>query len=313
MLLALDLKHLLLLRELAETGTMVEAAERLHVSPSALTHRLREAERRLGVLLAVKRGRRLMLTRSGARLAHAAKQIVHDARQSELDAVRIGTGVTNVVRVTSGFYSEYSWFPELMRRLKKADPGLLLEIVPDAWNHPMAALESGAIDLAIMPAAEKPEGFEAAELFEDELVLVAANSHRLAKREHVEARDLKDQTYIAYWFSSRTVRGFENDRFFGPAGIRPANYMSVESLDAVKELVSADLGVTILAKSVLRSDFAMKRFSSARLTKDGLPLTWFAVARPDQWKNAGVAAVVRELVKIPSRSFGRGQASRAAR
>ncbi|TIP81702.1 MAG: LysR family transcriptional regulator, partial [Mesorhizobium sp.] len=134
MRLYLDFKHLLLLAELADTGSMVEAAERLHVSPSALTHRLREAESRLGVLLAARDGRHLILTPAGRSLAKAARSLVQDLYNAEQAAKRIGQGVTSLVRMACGYYNDYRWFPAVVKSAAAIDPGLQLELVPHVWD-----------------------------------------------------------------------------------------------------------------------------------------------------------------------------------
>jgi LysR family transcriptional regulator for metE and metH len=277
---------------------MVEAAEKLHVSPSALTHRLREAERRLGVVLATKRGRRLLLTAAGNRLAFTARHVLETIQQSEIEASHLGAGISSVVRLASGFYNEYHWLPNLLKRVRAKDAKVLLELVPDAWNRPLASLEAGTIDIVILPAATAPEGFESLELFGDELVLLMAKKHSLAGRKFVNATDIRDYTFVAYWFSTEAVSGFENDRFFGPAKMRPIRYLNVESLDAVKEIVAAGLGVTIVSQWAVRTALRSGTFSYARLTESGIPIRWFAVTKSDASSNPAVRMVLSELAGV---------------
>jgi LysR family transcriptional regulator for metE and metH len=65
---ALELRHLELVRAVAEEGSLSRAALRLHVTPSALSHQLRDAEERLDVKLFDRVGRRLRLSAAGERL-----------------------------------------------------------------------------------------------------------------------------------------------------------------------------------------------------------------------------------------------------
>ena len=57
--------HLTLLRNLAQTGSLAAAAEKLHLTQSALTHSIRKLEQITGVTLWEKQGRKLQLTAAG--------------------------------------------------------------------------------------------------------------------------------------------------------------------------------------------------------------------------------------------------------
>ena len=81
----LDIKHLTMLRAIAETGSITAAANQLGVTQSALSHRLREAERRLDLPLLLRQPGQTTLSPEGLRLRALADQIVEDLAQLEME------------------------------------------------------------------------------------------------------------------------------------------------------------------------------------------------------------------------------------
>ena len=80
----LELRHLATLQAIDEAGSLVEAAERLHVTQSALSHQLKDLEHRLGVALIVRRTRPIRFTTAGGRVLALARQVLWNVRQQEV-------------------------------------------------------------------------------------------------------------------------------------------------------------------------------------------------------------------------------------
>ena len=68
----LEIRHLKTLHALRETDSLVEAAERLHLTQSALSHQFKELEERLGLQLFVRKTRPVRFTSAGLRLLQLA-------------------------------------------------------------------------------------------------------------------------------------------------------------------------------------------------------------------------------------------------
>ena len=81
----LEVRHLSLVNEIAATGSVTRAAERLHLTQSALSHQLRDIESRLGLQLFLRLGKRMVLTPAGRararrRAARARRDRPHRGR-----------------------------------------------------------------------------------------------------------------------------------------------------------------------------------------------------------------------------------------
>src|SRR4051812_12127513 len=80
---ALELRHHRLLVAVAECGSLAAAARVLHLTASALSHQLRDAEQRLGVAIFQRRHRRLLLTAAGEELLRGSRRVLAEAEHAE--------------------------------------------------------------------------------------------------------------------------------------------------------------------------------------------------------------------------------------
>lgn len=294
MSLRLDLRHYETVVAITDLGTMTAAAEHLHSSQSALSHRLAEAERRLGTPL-FERGprRRLLPTRAGLMVHQTASRALADLERSEQLLVSEGRSILATVRIAVGSYDCYHWFPGFLHDVRAHHSTIDLQLVV-VDDQPSAHLASGRADLVIAPGT--PEGvFETRALFLDELVLCVAPRHRLAGRRVVEATDLADESYLTY--NPRPAPGFEFDRFIGPAGSYPRTVTVVEQTNAIAELVAADAGVSILSRWALAPMIDAGRISEVRCGPKGLPLEWNALVRPSEAEGSPARTIADELAR----------------
>ncbi len=79
----LEIRHLKLVAAIAETGSVTLAGNRLHLTQSALSHQLRDAEEQLGVPLFERRNRKMALTAAGERLLQSARTVLDELARVE--------------------------------------------------------------------------------------------------------------------------------------------------------------------------------------------------------------------------------------
>src|SRR3954462_9479459 len=100
----LELRHLEMLVVLAETGSVTQTSQRLRITQSAVTHRITEAQRRLGVRLVKKVGRRVLLTPAAQRLQDVAARCLEEVARAEQDIVAQFGRSVEVVRFGQAVY-----------------------------------------------------------------------------------------------------------------------------------------------------------------------------------------------------------------
>src|SRR5688572_4076347 len=194
----LEMRDLRLAVAMDELKTLTQAAQRLHLTPSALSHQLADLEGRLGALLFERSGRRLIATHLGQLLCGQARTALAGVEAVE----RVLAGATmnrqSVLRIAADCYTSFGWLPPVLDAFSAAHAGIEVRIMPEATGHAMEAVLDRAIDLSVMSLPVKNRRVRTVRLVEDQLVLVVSARHRLAKRSAVEPEELRGERFLAY-------------------------------------------------------------------------------------------------------------------
>ncbi len=275
----LDLRHLELIQAIIETGRITDAAEKLGVTPSALSHRLREAERRLDVPLFTRMHKRLRVTPAAEYMAVVAERILTDLSRAEEDLRRMNAGVQHVVRLSVEAYSNYRWLPSFIKFMKARTEGIDLQIMAGARSDPLTGVLNRHIDIAVVSGDVAQAGLTSLPLFEDPLLYIMSPTHRLADRDYVEGSDIVGEQFITYTKVPEPDREFA--RLFRPTDSYPKWAATVELPEAIVELVASELGTSVLSNWAMQTALAEGRIVGARVTQDGITVPWCAVLRSE--------------------------------
>src|SRR3954471_23354307 len=104
-MLALELRHHQLVVAIAQEGSLVGATRTLHLTPSALSHQLRDAEERLGVKLFQRCNRGPPPASAGEKLIEASKPVLAEAARAE---AQVRGRPDDVIRLSTGCYTAYA-------------------------------------------------------------------------------------------------------------------------------------------------------------------------------------------------------------
>ncbi|MFW6202247.1 MAG: LysR family transcriptional regulator, partial [Gemmatimonadota bacterium] len=261
-----------LLEAVADEGNLTRASERLHLTPSALSHRLRKLERRLGTPLFRRLGRRMAPTVAGERLVRASREALATLREAEDEVRRIAGGRRQVVRIATECYTCYHWLPGVLRALREELADVEVRIEADATRRPVEALLEGRLDLAVVSRPLNDDRVEQVPLFDDEFVLVVSPSHELAGREWVGPSDLAEEHVLIYDMPDEESTLLRE--FLWPAGVRPRRISKLQLTEAVLELVKAGLGVAPLARWAVAPQVAAGEVVPVKLGEAGFPRRW---------------------------------------
>ena len=263
----LDSGHLELLAALTRHDTLAAASAAIHLSPSAASRRLQEAERRLGFALAMVDGRSMRLTAAGRIVAEAAVATEAQLSEAELAARWLGSGAERPLRLGVGFFDSMAWaLPDL------AAQAFTISRVGLHSTDP--ALANNAVDIVLDVRNECPPS-NAVTLAEDRLTLVAGTNHPLAEHTVATASDIAPFRYLGSALDPQP--GFEFDAFFRPANTSPADITTVESLTCLLDLVATGHAVSIQPSRVVdqrRTDLRMIPLDRH------VPVEWVAIAGP---------------------------------
>jgi LysR family transcriptional regulator for metE and metH len=287
----LEIRHLEVVEAVQRLGSVTRAAEALSLTQPAVSHALREIERRLEVKLVGAHGRGIRLTAEGERLARRARAILM-ALDSAGDEARDTAGrAGGRLRLTTECYTCYHWLPRALAQLRRRLPRLELELVPEATRRPYAALLAREVDLAIVHGPEEHPDIVRIPLFADELVAVVPPDHALADRAFLDAEDFRDQHLVLLADPEHSTVVVS---VLAPAGVTPARISQLHLTEAVVETVKAGLGITVLARWAVAPQLREGSLRALPITPDGLVRHWWA-AHP---RGAEARLGIGELVQL---------------
>ncbi|AFQ51070.1 LysR substrate-binding domain-containing protein [Burkholderia cepacia] len=221
-------------------GTVVAAAEEVHLSPAAVSAQFKLLEERLGIPLFVRTKRSLTLSSTGIRMLPIAAKMLSTYEElqqlSDTDALQgqISLGVINTVLI--------GIFPEVLERLKTKNPRLKIRIVIGTASSLVAQVEAGILDAAIVnnpPGALDPT-LTVHHLYTDPVALVQSANHPKLTLDEA----MRSASYIA--LDRNTWAGRMIDQFLLQNDLRVEPELELDSQVAILALVRHGLGVSVL-------------------------------------------------------------------
>jgi len=246
----MEIRHLRLIKAIVEEGSITRAMDVLHLSQSALSYQLKEAELQVGTLVFYRRNKKLILTPVGKKLYSTANKVLKELDAAESEIKKMMNGENGVIRISTECYTSYHWLPAVLRKFKGEFPNVEIEIVFEATHRPIEKLIEGELDLAITSNPEQIEQIEFIQLFSDEMLAIVCNQHAWAHKDYVEAEDFQDVTLIIHSLPLDTVSIYRTQLI--PKGISPKKLIVLPLTEASIELVKANMGVIVLANWALQ-------------------------------------------------------------
>lgn len=296
----IGLRHLETLDAIREAGSLVEAAERLHVTQSALSHQLRDLEDRLGVSLLNRRTRPVRFTVAGERLLVLADQVLPLMRQGLRDIRSLATGQSGRLHLAIECHACFQWLMPALDRFREQWPQVELDLSAAFAFAPQPALLRGDLDMVISSDPVEHDALLWVPLFSYELVLAVARDSALAPRAFVDAGALADETLITYPVERERLDIFT--AFLDPAGVEPAQIRKTELTPMMIQLVAAGRGVAALPNWAISEYLQHGLIRSLPLGEKGIWRTLYAGFRGEE---AGVP-FLQEFIQTARQESMRG-------
>ena len=237
----------------AERRSVSEAAGVLYVTQPALTSRIKNLERELGVELFVRMPRGMRLTAEGrAFRSHAqrAVQALAEGREllRELREGRVGELIVGAAPAISTYV-----LPLVLRRFQAAFPNVHLIVRTGHSEEILEMVLREQVQVGLVRELPHP-ATTSRRLYEDEIVLVVHPAHRFAAERSIEVAELAGERLILF---DRTSSYFVlTSAFFREAGVVPRGVMELDNVDATKKMVEQDLGIAFLPYTAVRGELA---------------------------------------------------------
>ena len=276
----IDLRHLKTLAALRDAGSLVEAAERVHLTQSALSHQIKDLEERLDCSLFIRKTKPITFTAAGQRLLTLADDILPMIKTAERDIARLAGGEAGRLNICIECHSCFDWLMPTIDHFRQNWPEVEMDLSTGFSFQPLPALARGDIDLVITSDPEPRNGIVYEPLFSYESLLGLSRQHRLVARKFIQPEDLTEETLITYPVDTNRLDLFS--RFLDPAEVEPAEIRTAELTVMMVQLVASGRGVAALPNWAMH-EYLERDFIQARpLGEKGLWCTFYAAIREDQ-------------------------------
>lgn len=276
----IEIRHLRSIQAIEQEGNLAQAAERLHLTASALSHQIKALETYFGTPLFLRSTRPLRLTAAGKILVELANRILPLVAATETELRMVAGGRAGRLHIAIECHACFEWLLPVIEAFRNQWPEVEVDIRLGLSFDPIPAVQKGEVDLVISsdPVDLPDLAFEP--LFEYEALLVMHQSHPLAQRTHIEPADLAEHTLITYPVSRQRLDVFT--RFLQPAGIEPAEVRQAELTAVILLLVASLRGVAALPDWVLRNAGEQPGLVTRPLGRNGMRGTLYgAIRRPE--------------------------------
>ncbi|MFN3506801.1 MAG: hydrogen peroxide-inducible genes activator [Allorhizobium sp.] len=253
---------------LGETGHFGEAARRCHVSQPTLSVQVALLEKQLGVTLIDRMTGQVVPTPVGVEIIAAAKVIL-----SGLDEIRaLATGsksnLGGAIRLgVAPSFGPY-FLPYLLPSLHKQYPELKIYIREDRPRQLEKAVLQGETDCGLGPIPSANDGFTSLQICRERILLGVPKAHRLAAFDTIAAEELRGERLLTLGPGHRLMD--EVRRLADMSGAVLAEEYEGSSLDAIRQMVSIEMGLSLFPELYVRSEFA-KEDGIKLLTIEGWP------------------------------------------
>ena len=235
----------------ADFGQISLAAKELNISQSAVTTAIKQLEDILGVSLFSRVASGVQLTAEGGRFLQHARNIeaaVNEAVQSPLS---IDMGVSGQVRVGVSYTVAGYFLPRHHARFSRSHPAVDVQLVELPRNAIEHRLVEGDLDIAVMLVSnlrdKKNITYET--LFRSRRRLWLPPGHNLLRAATVSLEDVAREPYIMLTVDEADQTA---GKYWTRYGFEPEVIFNTASVEAIRSMVAAGMGVTILSDMVYR-------------------------------------------------------------
>ena len=295
----MDLRHLEVVRAVAEKGSFTAAARLLNVSQSAVSRQVLLLEEEIGEPLFLRLGRKVRLTTAGQSLLDLSRRVLADVQettaslkdqqQSPAGTLHLGGGMTVCLHV----------FPALLKEFRRRQPRIDVKLTTGPTAELLQRLRSGALDAGLLTLPVDGADLVQVPIMREELLLVMPPAHKLAARRRITPADLVKQSWVLFERGSSTRRVI--DGMFERYAIHPRIVMETENVEILKALTMIGMGLTILPYQALARE---ARAGAVRIRRiEGVTLV-----RETGWvyvRGARVPRVVQHVFEALKRTMPR--------
>ncbi len=241
---------------LAEESNFNQAAQQVHISPSALSRRIDSLEEALGIKLFNRTTRKVELTSSGRVFLERVRTALNDLEQATLVISDIAIQKTGTVLFSCIPTMANHYLPAALQTFTSSYPKIKIRMLDDSEGAVVGSILSGEVDFGIGYILNQIPEIDFELLLQDDLMLAVPNKHPLARLKAIDWQALENERIISVSRQSGTRKLIDDS--LSKVGINPNLMVEVNRIATMAELVGSGLGIAIIPKLAITQDLAKK-------------------------------------------------------
>ena len=243
---SLNLDQLRTLQTVLKLGSFTGAARQLNLSQSAVSVQIRELEERCGVQLVERLGKKAYATAAGSIVVAHARRISDETDTITAAMRRFREGWIGRVQIGAALTALMYLLPPVLQKLHAEHPGIDLYVHNAPTRSMVDSVLRNELDIGLVTLPIADKSLEITPLYQENMVAILPTS----------LRDIPDQVTPEYMVRQFMVLEFGAvseliDQWLAAGGGAPQSLMRLSAIEAVKIVVAAGLGVSIVPEMVV--------------------------------------------------------------
>lgn len=282
-------QQFMVFKEVAETNNITLAAKKLHMSQPSISLQIQNLENQYGARFFDRTNKGVTLTKAGDVFYDHVRQILDiltNAQQQVSNLIEDQRGLIYLgATLTIGEYV----LPNILAYLFRKRPDVDFKVkISNTESISQEVLEKRIHIGLIEGPVPRHKELIVENFWEDELVVVVPSFHPWALRDSITLAELPQERFVTREVGSGTRKVMEmilKERGLDPAQLNIS--MELGSTQAIKQVVSAGLGITIISSLTVRRECDQKIFKALKIQDAPLsrPLNILTSAQTSQTKD----------------------------
>jgi len=267
-----DIRQVRAFVSVAETNSFTKAAKALNLTQSAISHSVKSLEEQLGTCLIERSGKRLAITQDGKIYHKRCRKVISELDQAHREITNLKQWSQGRIRIGATHSMVKYILPSVLREFRESFPRCEVVVESGDSSSLIDKLDNAEIDYAFGMKSKYPSWCEYEKLFSDELGFVTCSAHPWAGEDLVEIDKLEKESFLVYGRSSETFRLIR--QHVEKKGVKLRIAMTLDDMEAIKEMAKIGLGIGIVAPWVARSELDSGELSFVKCSEVDIKRDW---------------------------------------
>lgn len=260
-----ELTDLRLFLAIAEAKSLSGGANRVHLTASSASYRLKNLELAMGVPLFKREARGMDLTPEGEFVLKHVRSLLSGVERMHGEVSGFATGLKGSVKLFANSSSLNGFIVPSLSRFLSANPNVNILLEERSSNTIEASIAGGEADIGIFAGESQSSGVHAMRFAVDELIIAAPLNHPVTESSPLRFPAVLSLDFVCMSRSSSNYV-FLND-MARLAGKTPKVRIHVHTFDAVLAMVEAGVGVSLVPRSVAAAALRERRIAAVALSE----------------------------------------------